>query len=156
MMNYKTTLDISTNVTIQTHDSKTMNVIETIKKHNIVTTVGKNLVASLLGIKAGVTGINYFAVGTSNTAVALADTTLGTEVFRNVLTDAVYTNTVVTFKFFLASTEANGNTLVEAGLFGDNATGVEDTGDLFAHVVHNPIVKNDGVAITYSWEISIS
>ena len=155
-MELDTVLKLNTNVEILIHDAKTMKVIDTIRKHNIVTTLGKNLIRDLLGIAAGVTGVNYLAVGTNNTAVTLADTLLGTEVFRNTLTDVVYTSANANFKYFLGSTEANGNTLVEAGLFGDNATGTVDTGTLFAHVVHTAIVKTSAIAITYSWNISIS
>ena len=152
----KEVFKIKTNLTIDIHDAKTMEIIETIKDHNLITTAGKNLVRDLLGIAVGITGINYFAVGTDNTSPSVTDTTLGAEVFRNTFTDVVYSSAKVTFKYFLGSTEANGNTLVEAGLFGDNATASTDSGTLFSHVTYTPIVKTSALAVTFSWDITIS
>lgn len=152
----KESFTLNTNVTIDIIDVKTNKVIETIKKHNLVTTLGKNLVRDLLGIASGVTGLNYIALGTNATAVAITDTQLGTEVYRAVFTDTVYDTAKVTLKYYLDSSTANGNTLVEAGLFGDDADGTANSGTLFAHVIYTPIVKTSAVAATYSWEISIS
>jgi len=152
----KEVFKIKTNLKVDIHDAETMKVIKTIKDHNLITTAGKNLIRDLMGIVSGVTGINYFAIGTDNTSPSVADTTLGTEVFRNTFTDVVYSSAKVTFKYFLSSTEANGNTLVEAGLFGDDATGSVDTGTLFSHVTYTDIVKTSAIAVTYSWDITIS
>lgn len=147
---------ISTNVTIDITDVKTGKIIKTIKDHNLVTTLGLNLVRDLLGIAAGVTGLNYIAIGTDNTAATIADTTLGTEVHRNTFTDTIYTLGNVNFRYYLDSSTANGNTLVEAGLFGDDATASTDSGTLFAHVIHASIVKTSSIAVTYSWDVTIS
>ena len=148
------TLDI--NVTIDIQDVKTGKIIKTIKDHNLVTTAGLNLVRDLLGIAAGITGLNYIALGTDNTAATISDTTLGTEVFRDTFTDTIYTSGKVNFKYFLDSSSANGNTLIEAGLFGDDATGAADSGTLFAHVIHSSIAKTSSIAVTYSWDVTIS
>ena len=147
---------IDTNVEINVIDVETGEVVETIKKHNLVTTLGKNLVRDLLGMVAGITGINYIACGTNVTSVAITDTKLGTEVFRDTFTDQIYTSGNINFRYYLDSSSANGNTLVEAGLFGDNATGTVNTGTIFAHVIHTAIVKTSSVAVTYSWDITIS
>lgn len=147
---------ISTNVTITIEDAKTGKILQEIKDHNIVTTLGKNLVRDLLGIVGGVTGLNYIAIGTDATAVTIADTTLGTEVHRNTFTDIIYTSGKANFRYYLDSSTANGNTLVEAGLFGDDATATVDTGTLFAHVTHAGIAKTSSVAVTYSWDVTIA
>lgn len=144
------------NVTIGIFDVKTRKLLEVIEKHNLVTTVGKTLICNLLGVTAGVTGLNYFAVGTDNTDPTVGDTTLGTEVFRDTFTKTTVTSNNLNIQYYLASGDANGNTLVEAGLFGDDATGVADSGTLFAHVTHNGIAKTASIAITYSWDISMS
>jgi hypothetical protein len=156
MIKNKDSFNISTNVTIDIIDVKTNKVIKTIKKHNLVTTLGKNLVRDLLGKAAGVTGLNYIALGTDDTATTVSDTVLGTEVYRAVFTDILFDTSKITFKYYLSSTTANSNTLVEAGLFGDDADGTANSGTLFAHVTHTAIVKTSAVAVTYSWEISIS
>lgn len=155
-MNEKVEFTLNTNVEITVIDVESGNVVQTIKKHNIVTTSGKNLVRDLLGMVAGITGLNYIAVGTDNTAVTISDTALGTEVFRDTFTDKIYTSGNVNFRYYLDSSSANGNTLVEAGLFGDDATGSADSGTLFAHVAHTAIVKTSSVAVTYSWDVTIS
>lgn len=156
MKQLKETFTLDTNVTIDIHDAKTNKIIKTIKKHNLVTTIGKNLVRDLLGIAAGVTGLNYIALGTDDTAPAVGDTTLGTEVFRDTFTDTIYTSGVVNFKYFLDSSSANGNTLNEAGLFGDDATASANSGTLFAHVTYTNIAKTSSIAVTYSWDVTIS
>ena len=147
---------ISTNVTITVTDAKTGEVVREVKDHNLVTTLGKNLVRDLLGKVAGVDGLNYMAIGTDNTTPTIADTTLGTEVHRNTFTDIIYTSGKANFRYYLDSSTANGNTLVEAGLFGDDATGTVDSGTLFAHVTHAGIAKTSSVAVTYSWDVTIS
>ena len=154
--NNKETFTLNTNVTIDITDVASGKIIQTIKKHNLITTLGKNLVRDLLGMAAGITGLNYIAIGTDDTAAAITDTVLGNEVHRAVFTDVVYDTAKITLKYYLSSSTANGNTLVEAGLFGDDASATPDSGTLFAHVTHTAIPKTSAVAVTYSWEISIS
>ena len=156
MKHNKEVFELKTNVTITVHDVVTGKIIETIKKHNLVTTAGKNLVRDLLGIASGITGLNYIAMGTDNTAVAITDTVLGAEVFRDTYTDKIYTSGNLNIKYYLDSSSANGNTLVEAGLFGDDATASADSGTLFAHVIHTSIAKTSSVSVTYSWDTTIS
>jgi hypothetical protein len=147
---------IITNVKIEVIDVDTNELLQTIEKHNLVTTLGKNLVRDMLGMASGITGLNYIAMGTDDTVAAITDTVLGAEEHRDVFTDTLYDTAKVTFKYYLDSSTANGVTLVEAGLFGDNATASADSGTLFARVVHTDIVKTSSVAVTYSWDITIS
>ena len=147
---------LSTNVTIIIEDAKTGKIIKEIKDHNLVTTLGKNLVRDLLGKVSGVDGLNYLAIGTDNTTPTVGDTTLGTEVHRDTFTDIIYTSGNANFRYYLDSSTANGNTLVEAGLFGDDATATTDSGTLFAHVTHTGIAKTSSIAVTYSWDVTIS
>jgi hypothetical protein len=53
-------------------------------------------------------------------------------------------NKKVTVRGQVAETQANGNTLQEAGLFFDDNT-------IFSRDVHNSIVKNSKVRIIYEW-----
>ena len=147
---------IITNVKIEVLDVDSNKLLQTIEKHNLVTTLGKNLVRDMLGMASGITGLNYIAMGTDDTAAAITDTTLGDEEHRDVYTDTLYDTAKVTFKYYLDSSTANGVTLSEAGLFGDNASATPDSGTLFARVVHTDIVKTSSVAVTYSWDITIS
>lgn len=128
--------------------------IYNVETHNLVVDAGLNLIRDLLGITSGVTGLNRYAVGTDNTAVAAGDTTLGTEVFRGAFTDKILTAKTLTLKLYISSTEANGNTLVEAGLFGDDATDSADTGTLYARATHTGIAKTTSIGVTYSHVLS--
>ena len=129
---------------------------EVIKEHNIVVTLGKTLICDLLNGTSGVTGLNYFALGIGATTEALADTTLDTEVYRDTFTQTTVTSNNINIKYFLSSSDANGNELTEAALFGDNATGATDSGTLFARVTHSGITKTSSVAVTYSWDITFT
>ena len=131
-------------------------IVKVIEKHNLVVTLGKTLICDLLAKTSGVTGLNYFAIGTGSTAVALTDTVLDNEVFRDTYTKVTVTSNNINVQYYLASGDANGNSLVEAGLFGDDATGVADSGTLFARVTHSVINKTASVAVTYSWDITFN
>ena len=66
---------------------------------------------------------DYGAIGTNGAAPAPGDVGLGAEVYRNVIVgystdDADYS---VTFEQFWDTTEANGNTIRECGMFFDAA-----------------------------------
>lgn len=130
-------------------------VVQTIEKHNLVVTAGKNLIRDLLDNAAGVTGLNYFAVGIVSDAPDLGDTTLAFEKFRNTITTTTTADNKLTIIYFLTALEANGETLVEAGIFGDDATSTPDSGTLFARVTHEVINKTAAKAVTYTWDINI-
>jgi hypothetical protein len=144
------------NVKIEVIDVNTKEILQVIEKHNLVVTLGRSLICDLLAMTVGVTGLNYFAVGLSTTAVTLADIKLGTEEFRDSFTKVTVSGNNVKYQYYLASSDANGHTLTEAGLFGDNATGTADTGTLFARVTHDGISKAINVAINYSWDITFN
>jgi hypothetical protein len=152
----KDKIEIIANLTIAVFDAVTGKLLDVIKKHNLYVTLGKTLIANLLNCTADVTGLNYFAVGTGDTAAALTDTKLEAEEFRDTFTKTTVTTGNLNVQYYLASGDANGNTLTEAGLFGDDATGVADSGTLAARAVHTGIAKTASVAITYSWDITIS
>lgn len=126
---------------------------ETVK--NLIVLAGRNLVRDLL--KGDVTtGLTYFAVGTGTTAADTSDTTLETEVFRNTITQQTAGAGTLQVKYVLGSTEANGNTITEAGVFGDAATGVADTGTLFSRTTFTGVVKSASIQITFTWTYTFS
>jgi len=122
----------------------------------MVVTTGRNLTRDLLGRANYAAGLNYFAIGTNNTAVNASDITLGTEVFRGEFTTITYAAGQLNIRYYLASGDANSNTLVEAGLFGDTASATANSGTLFARIIHPAITKTASIAVTYSWQINIS
>lgn len=122
---------------------------------NTFVTSGKNAIADALrGTTSNSKGIiTYCAVGTSAVAPTLADTHLGVEIFRKLISVRSVSGKVATFQTFFTTAEANG-TLREAGLFGDDATSTPDSGTLFSKLAINR-VKSSSDTLTMSWDITI-
>jgi hypothetical protein len=144
-------LEIRANVTVCVVDAATRRVLRVERQHNLVVTTGLNLIRDLLNGDA-VAGLTYFAVGTGTTPVASTDTTLAAEVFRDAVTQTIKGTAELTVKYFLPTTQANGNTLAEAGLF--NAASV---GTMFARVVlAATIVKTSAIEVTFAWDLTFA
>lgn len=126
--------------------------IEKFKKDNLICNVGFDFIADAIGnggARPAVMG--YIAVGTSATAAAAGDTTLGAESAR---VAATYSHTAGTKTFQLAATFNPGvasAALTEAGVL-NGATG----GILFDHVVFPVINKgaNDTLTATFTFTMS--
>lgn len=123
---------------------------------NLVTSSGKGLIIDMLRMIPGVTGLNYFAVGTGTNAPALTDTTLQTEGYRAAITGFVPDVGKLTVDFYLASSAANGLNLTEAAVFGDKATATANSGTLFSRMTHTVKAKDSSKAITYSWQYTFT
>lgn len=131
---------------------KALPPLRVVREKNLVVLAGRNLLRNFLCGDV-VTGFERYAIGTSSTAAAAGNTTLGTEVFRAVPTQKIKSDGVLTIKIYVASTEANGNTLREAGVFCNGATATANSGTLYARVVHSAVVKTAAVAIVYSHDL---
>lgn len=142
-------------VLIELRDAKTGKLKSSDLIKNTFCTVGKNSIADALrGTETANRGIiTYCAVGTDATAPDIADTTLGTELFRKLVSVRSVSGNVATFQTFFTTAEANG-TLREAGLFGDAASAVADSGTLFSKLAINR-TKTSGDTLTLSWTITI-
>ena len=120
---------------------------------NVVTTVGKEFVASFLKSAAAAAATftcKYMAVGTDSTAEAVGNTALGTELARTTGT-ASYTsggiyNIVATF----ASGTGTG-AIVEYGLF-SSSTG----GTLFSRDTEPVVNKGANDSLIVAYELTIS
>lgn len=117
--------------------------------HNRVPHAGRNLLRDLLHGDS-VTGITEFALGTSATATTNADTTLGAQVLRDTVTQLLKTSLTVTAKYFLSSSQLNGTTIREAGLFND------DDVLIARYVLTTPIAKTAAIAVTLTWSITFT
>jgi hypothetical protein len=136
------------NVTVDVRDVAGR-VLSVQRGHNLVPTAGLNLLRDLLN-GDNITGITEFALGTGSTAAANGDTELDTEVHRDTLSRTIKATAELTAQYFLSSTTLNGTTIREAGLFTDENT-------LFArYVLGSPIVKNSGIAVTFTWDITFT
>lgn len=147
MINVRGIIDVE--VTTE-RDGTTVTERQTIK--NLVVDAGLNLIRDRL---AGTSSayVTHLAVGTNAAAVTALQTTLSTEVFRNVLTQTITSSTkTVQCKLYLAANEANGNTLREIGLFTASTGGTMYARALLA----SPIVKNASTTVTFTWTTNLS
>ena len=145
------TIRVTGQVTITVRDAVTGRIVSEETVQNIVTTAGLVLICDLLKEDTSV-GLNFFAVGTTNTAPAVTDTTLAAEVARlNITQQSRTAAALLTVTMFLPTTAANGNTLVEIGIFDLTAAGV-----MFSRAIYTGIVKTASVTVTYSWTFTLS
>ena len=110
-------------------------IAKVIEGENLIATVGKNHVGDMLMDKAGYdTGLTIQAIGSDNTAVNVADTTLTVEEARKAVTFKSRLVNVVTFSTFFTAGESTYN-IKEAGIFGHSTAVAEtpDSGVLFSH-----------------------
>lgn len=96
---------------------------------------------------------SLFAVGTNTTTPLVTDTALGTIVAINGGNYKVFvsgyptfdeTNMISTIRCLLLTTEANGNSLTEFGLFNNDGTK-----KLFSRTVYTPITKTTAVQVFF-------
>jgi hypothetical protein len=127
------------------------------ERDNIVTTVGKNSIASLFNsTNAGNSLVTHMGFGTSTTAVAAGDTALGTELSaggyaRVAVTRSNPSANVIQYVATLTGVTSNP-TIQEAGLF-SAVTG----GTLFAHQLTGAVnlaTSSDSLQIT--WQVTFS
>lgn len=108
--------------------------IKTSKYTNLVPNVLRFSFATLI---SGTTVIptfkaNYLVLGSSGTAPANTDTSLGTETLRGLFTDRSAVDNVAYLDKFFSSTEVGGNTYLEIGIVVDG-TASANTGFLLSH-----------------------
>ena len=93
--------------------------------HNIICTNGKEFLASYLASAAASSAtytVKYIAIGTNATAETAADTTLGTEIFRQTGTVSYVSNQIVQITATFATGSGTG-AITEFGLFSSSAAG---------------------------------
>lgn len=122
---------------------------------NLITTAGRATIAQRLANDTTYTGIiNYGALGTDNTAVSNSDTTLGTEVFRKIVSTASDTDNVAFIDFFYSKADTNG-TYEEFATFIDG-TASADTGQMFTHALTGGWVKTSSESMTIACTYTIN
>lgn len=135
------------NVCVESVDARTGEVLARRWKHNLVVAAGLNILRDL--IYGDGTTLTHGAVGTDNTAAAAGDVALGSEAFRDVISQRTKGEGGLTLKFVVGSQSANGLTLREAGLF-NAASG----GSLYARVIPEAVEKTDAILVIYTWGIT--
>ena len=143
------TLKLSGKVKVVLKDS-TGNIKLSIDQPNIITTVGKELIASLIA-DAAVTTVSHMAIGSGNTAPAITDTTLVTELGRVALTSTTAVGNQVIYLATFGPGVATGS-VNEAGLFNDGTVGDMQCRTLFS----TTIPKGSGDSLEVTWTLTVS
>ncbi len=94
---------------------------------------------------------SYLAVGTDDTTPSKGDSTLGNEVYRSATTDDSDNGTTIYTTTFLDTSEANGWTLREVGLFTASSGGT-----LLNHSLIQEIAKDNTKAVTIDVELTFT
>ena len=154
-------MDIKDNIKMKGHykftirDAVTGEIKRVYEYDNLIPTVGRAMIVNNLTNVAPTNSmlVNYAALGSGTTAPANADTTLQTEVYRNLVASRSEADNVGYVTAFFNATETTG-TYKEAGIFCD-ATGIANSGILLSRVAIN-ITKSSSESLTLDWSITIS
>lgn len=130
--------------------------VETIIHRNLVVNGGKEAIADVMrGNTTNSRGqISYCGLGTGTTGVAPTQTTLTTEIYRKKISTRTRSGQTAIFTTFFNTSEGNG-TLREAGLFGDNASAILNSGVLFCRLLINR-TKGINDTLTITWRVTIA
>ncbi len=168
-MNFLSKIKIIGTLTIHVRDGKTGHVLRTIVKENTITYNAGDVVRALLAQRATDNAAAELALGsmrfgTSTTTPTRNDTNLGSEVAgtREQLQDVNKVDGIsgeISLQATLDTTEANGNTLTEAGLFTTGTAWANDVGGttyMFARQIHSPIAKTSSISLDYNWKLQFT
>jgi len=135
--------------------NKTGNPVAHWTDRNLTVISGSNLVRDLLAGTPGISGLSHFAIGIDSSQTTPNTIKLGNEVFRGPITKFERGARFLKAYFFLAATEANGNLIREAGLFGGDATASTDSGTLYARTALTQTVnKTSDISVTFIWTLA--
>ena len=115
---------------------------------NLVVTTGKNFIASRM---TGTTStMSHMAVGSSSTAAAVGDSTLGAELGRVALSSSSTTGAVTTYSATFPAGTGTG-AVVEAGIFNASSSGT-----MLCRTTFAVVNKGANDTLTITWQITIS
>lgn len=127
------------------------------ERDNVITTAGKNALATLLsGTNQGQSLVTHMGFGTSTTAVAASDTALGTELTGNGYARVAVTRTnpsgnVIQYQATLTGI-TTAVTVQEAGLFSASTAGT-----LFAHQLTGAVsLSSTSDSLQITWQVTFS
>ena len=118
---------------------------------NLVVTTGLGFIASrMAGTSAAV--MSHMAIGTSSTAAAAGNTTLGTESARVALTSTTPTGAAVAYvATFPAGTPATLTGIQEAGIFNASSAGT-----MLCRTVFSVVNKDVGDTMSITWTVTMA
>jgi hypothetical protein len=130
-----------------------LSLAEVREGRNVITTAGKEALASLLNAAAATATTNtfkYLAIGTGVAAESAADTTLGTELTRNTGTVSYITGAIYQVKATFATGIGTG-AITEYGLFNSSTAGT-----MFSRDLETVINKGALDVLTATLQITLS
>jgi hypothetical protein len=138
-------------VSIQLFDSNG-NVKDDRKIHNMVVTAGKEFIAAsmLKTTTNSPAAMSHMAIGSDNTAAALANTALGTQLGRVSLASATVSGAVVTYTATFPAGTGTG-AVVEAGILNASSSGT-----LLCRTVFDVVNKGADDTMSITWTITVS
>ena len=116
---------------------------------NLVVAVGRAYIASRMKDDSS-TAMSHMAVGTGAVAADAADTTLGTEANRQLLSSTVVASNVVTYTANYVAGQGTG-ALTEAGIFNASSAGT-----MLCRTVFDVINKAADDSMTITWTVTLS
>jgi hypothetical protein len=119
-----------------------------LEKKNLIVNTGKNFLANAV-INSSTSPFTYMAIGTSSTAAAVGDTSLGSELVRQAFTSSSVASNVVTLVTTYAAGTGTG-ALTEAGIFNASSSGT-----LLSRIVFSAINKGSADSLTITWTITV-
>lgn len=151
-------LKIKGSVRLQVLDSNGQVLQDTGFSDNLVTNVGKAAIAGLVGNTGAVTAFSYLALGTSNTAANVTDTTLGAEIVDSGLARALATvsrtttsatNDTLTLTY--TWTASGTKTIQEIGVLNASSSGI-----LLARKIPTAlsVISGNKVVATYNIQLT--
>jgi len=136
---------------IKKYDAKTGTLKDIKEFKNRVVNEGLQLLCKAMIDEGYTEGITYVALGDSDTAVDPGNTTLNNETSRFTFTSRERVDQSIILQAFL--TTAQGNDVhYEIGGFGNGATAVADSGDMFNHHIFTGGEEKDN---TETWTIEL-
>lgn len=148
-------------IIVRAYKAGTKELLQEIVTENLImqgSGTGKDLlVQRLIGNTTYTTIINYGAIGTSNTPVAVTDTQLGSESARTIVAEATESgNNQAEIQFFFADGILANGTYKEFGTFVDG-TASANTGQIFNHALFStPYVKVSGTDTTVEVDVTFT
>jgi hypothetical protein len=138
-------------VSIQLFDSNG-NVKDDRKIHNMVVTAGKEFIAAsmLKTTTNSPAAMSHMAIGSDNTAAALANTALGTQLGRVSLASATVSGAVVTYAATFPAGTGTG-AVVEAGILNASSSGT-----MLCRTVFDVVNKGADDTMSITWTITVS
>lgn len=128
-------------------------------QENLVTNAGKAAIAGLVGNTGAITAFSYLALGTSATAAAVTDTTLGAEITdtglgRSVATASRTTTSVTndTLNFTYTWTATGVKVIAEIGILNASSVGI-----LLAHkILSSTVTTANGNTIIGTYTVQFT